>query len=290
MPIVGGLKKRLTKWLTARAKKPLGDCEYVRISEKLSVADTFSYFERIRAYIQHEDGLISSRLTWSLTVHGFLFAIYGLMAGKLIDILLSDKLSSVPPLHWAFSALLGVQAIVALFGFGVGFQSRIAIAAAGRALIHIRSIAHESLALGLETKDSSASLECDAVIGPCTVKVCPARGFVDGERVLIDENHESREEYVRVDEGGFGEFKANFKHKHDAGATVRPLGFALLPKVVNGGAREVLFSGAAGYYLTLPAWAMIIWLALFSLSADLAYETITRPEILLISTSILKFY
>jgi hypothetical protein len=289
MAIVGELDKRLTQWLKARASKPLADCEYVRISEKLGVAETFSYFERIRSYIQHEDGLISSRLTWSLTVHGFLFAIYGLMAGKLIDILLSDKLSVVPPLHWAFSALLGVQSIVALFGFGVGFQSRVAIAAASRALIHIRSIAHESLALGLETMESSATLACAAVKGRCTVKAVPSRAFVDGESVLIDENDELRKEYVRVNAGGLGEFNADFKQEHGVGASVRPLGFALLPKVVNGGAREALFSGAAGYYLNLPAWAMVIWLALFSLSAYLAYETITNPNVLM-SNPLMRFY
>ena len=30
------------------------------------------YYEIIRAYIVHEDDLVNSRLTWSLTIHGFL--------------------------------------------------------------------------------------------------------------------------------------------------------------------------------------------------------------------------
>ena len=179
---------------------------------------------------------------------------------------------------------------MALFGLVVGLQSRIAIRAASRALIHIRSIAHESSALGLETKESSASLACEAVQGLCTVKVSPSRAFVDGESVLIDENDESRKEYVRVNAGGVGEFNADFKGAHVVGASVRPLGFALLPKVVNGGARDALFSGAAGYYLNLPVWAMVIWLALLSLSACLAYKTITDPTILMSKTPATTFY
>jgi hypothetical protein len=48
------------------------------------------YYEIMRAYIVHEDDLINSRLTWSLTITGFLVAAYALLAGKVTD-LLADK-------------------------------------------------------------------------------------------------------------------------------------------------------------------------------------------------------
>ena len=56
----------------------LGECEFTVIDVPLKDAShILTYYERIRTYIQHEDGLINSRLTWSLTIHGFLFAIFG---------------------------------------------------------------------------------------------------------------------------------------------------------------------------------------------------------------------
>jgi hypothetical protein len=43
------------------------------VPEKLA-----EHFELYRDYVKHEDELINRRLTWLLTVQGFLFAAYGL--------------------------------------------------------------------------------------------------------------------------------------------------------------------------------------------------------------------
>jgi hypothetical protein len=77
----------------------LGECHFTVVDAKFSDASQIlAYYERMRGYIQHEDGLINSRLTWSLTVHGFLFAIFGLLAGKITDIFITaQKDSHLPP-------------------------------------------------------------------------------------------------------------------------------------------------------------------------------------------------
>lgn len=44
------------------------------------------FYKATRAYIEHEDGLINNRLTWALTIHGFLYASFALTAQKIVEI------------------------------------------------------------------------------------------------------------------------------------------------------------------------------------------------------------
>lgn len=44
-------------------------------------------FAIYRDYVKHEDYLINSRLSWNLTIQGFLFATYGLSLQKLAELL-----------------------------------------------------------------------------------------------------------------------------------------------------------------------------------------------------------
>ena len=43
-------------------------------------------YDSFRGYIEHEDGLINQRLSWMLTIHGFLYATYGIVLTKQADI------------------------------------------------------------------------------------------------------------------------------------------------------------------------------------------------------------
>jgi len=49
-------------------------------------------YEVFRDYIKHEDNLINNRLTWILTIHGFLYATYGLTMQKKMEI--AQKIAS----------------------------------------------------------------------------------------------------------------------------------------------------------------------------------------------------
>src|SRR5271169_5831898 len=58
-------------------------------SDNPAVSEILTYYERMRSYVEHEDGLINSRLTWSLTIHGFLFASYGILLAKVADMFIA---------------------------------------------------------------------------------------------------------------------------------------------------------------------------------------------------------
>ena len=136
----------------------LRDCSFSIHPNDTHLPGVLSYYETLRSYIQHEDDLINSRLTWSLTVHGFLFAIYGILLGKIADMLL--ELHKWAELHQAdlpkthasphqleliVVYLAAVQLPIALFGVFVGMQSSQAIYGAHRALVHLESIAHQGI-------------------------------------------------------------------------------------------------------------------------------------------------
>jgi hypothetical protein len=43
-------------------------------------------YETFRKYIQHEDNLANQRMTWMLTIHGFLYAAYALTVQKKLEV------------------------------------------------------------------------------------------------------------------------------------------------------------------------------------------------------------
>ena len=144
---------------------PIEECHFSVHANDETLDGALKYYGTLRDYVQHEDGLINTRLSWSLTVHGFLFAIYGVLLGKVADILLelhklvqahqsleSQGLTGVhlmplSPYQLERTILLLVlfQLPVSAFGAWVGYQSQQAIAAAHKALLHLESIAHEGL-------------------------------------------------------------------------------------------------------------------------------------------------
>ena len=75
------------RWTKALPRARLDDCRFTVHAGVGTVSELLTYYERIRSYVVHEDDLISSRLTWSLTVHGFLFAAFGILESKIVDLL-----------------------------------------------------------------------------------------------------------------------------------------------------------------------------------------------------------
>jgi hypothetical protein len=43
-------------------------------------------YKLFREYVEHEDALINNRLTWLITIHGFLYAAYALSVGKYVEV------------------------------------------------------------------------------------------------------------------------------------------------------------------------------------------------------------
>ena len=160
--------KKKVQWVdkNRRLLKPVDElpllesCEYIAVEAPVKTpVDVFDYYDRIRNYIQHEDGLINSRLTWSLTIHGFLFAIYGILLGKISDEFNQiDKCPTVL-LERVVPALFALQVPIALFGALVGHQSRNAIVSAHNAIRHIVCIAESSSYLKAHSPNSSVNAE-----------------------------------------------------------------------------------------------------------------------------------
>jgi hypothetical protein len=61
-------------------------------ASKLELKDNLDLYETFRSYIRHEDDLTNNRITWMLTIHGFLYASYGFTLQKKLEIL--DKINS----------------------------------------------------------------------------------------------------------------------------------------------------------------------------------------------------
>jgi hypothetical protein len=238
----------------------------------LSFVELFAYYERLRGYVQHEDGLINSRLTWSLTIHGFLFAIYGLLASKAVDVM-----SSAKPLVDAVYGLLIVQIIAAGIGTLVGYYSREAIVASHNALQHLFTIATAEGVLQIPTPSTTSPAAIPLDAQPQAVTPASMAGITQGSRVMVEN------EIVQVTTADNISFTASFAEAHAAGSRIRPLRqlFAQagpnatilrLPKIIGGGAAGKHTGGASSYYVLLPAFLMVAWILLGVLSAIFLWE------------------
>jgi hypothetical protein len=236
----------------------------------LSFAELFAYYERLRGYVQHEDGLINSRLTWSLTIHGFLFAIYGLLASKAVDVM-----SSAKPLVEAVYGLLIVQMIAAGIGTLVGYYSREAIVASHNALQHLFTIATAEGILQIPSPSTTSSAAIP--VGAQAVNPASMVGITPGSRVMAGH------EIVQVTVADNISFTATFAEAHAAGSPIRPLRHLLaqagvnstilrLPKIIGGGAAGKHTGGASSYYVLLPAFLMVAWILLGILSAIFLWQ------------------
>lgn len=244
---------------------PLADCEFSDLVEDPTKASAvFEYFGLMRSYVEHEDGLISSRLTWSLTVHGFLFATYGILLGKIGDEFGQIGNASTPFLEHLVCALFFLQVPISGFGLVVGHQSHNAICAAHNALMHLRAISKASRNLNIQHQGIRVQkeiLKADMSIEPDSVQ-----GLQQGSRILVGHMSDECKEIVTVADVRGKEVLAYFKKAHPANTTIHPLASFLLPSITGGGSSERHIKGARSYYLNLPLWAMGVWFLLFALS------------------------
>jgi hypothetical protein len=174
----------------------------------------------MRAYVEHEDDLISSRLTWSLTVHGFLFAVYGLLLGKAADMFVElHKLPASPKLlEHVISGLFFFQLPIALIGAIVGRYSREAIVGAHNAIAHVCAIAHASGALRIPP---DTSVRAAIAQGRQTVTPNSMLGIVVNAQLLV--HNGKSEETVTVSAVDANTFTATFDRDHAAEASLTPV-------------------------------------------------------------------
>jgi hypothetical protein len=243
----------------------IDDCDFFVVSApSTSVSDTFAYYDRLRSYLVHEDDLLNSRLTWSLTVHGFLFAVFGILTGKIADQFteLHKTLNSPVLPENVISGLFFLQIPIAVFGAIVASKSRNAIIAAHNAIQHIYAIS----TFGGLIKSGSILTKANTAItqGTLEVKLSLKPDIQAASRFLVDPGSPAEEEIVVESTTNEG-FIATFSKPHNQGVKMKLLGFAL-PTVIGGGGHTNHIKGAQDYYLALPRYAMWVWILLAFIS------------------------
>jgi hypothetical protein len=180
-------------------------------------------------------------------------------------------------LESVISALLFFQVLVAVVGALIGYLARGAIVSAHNALQHLYAISQASAALCVAPSEGRVIVPISQ--GQERIFPSPTINVPLGSRLLVyhpaNENEiTTNEEIVVVTSTDSDSFTANFAQNHAPGARVRPLGSALLPKIVCGGDKGFHTHSAPSYYLNLPFLVMIIWAFLFVITLALLVITL----------------
>lgn len=122
-------------------------CEFTRVENPPAKPVTaFEYYQALRAYIEHEDELINSRLSWSLTIDGLLLAAYVLALQKSFDIVLRlNDGGGHAALDWGAWFLWAFQVVVCFVGVAVSVLAYFSIIAGRDAIDHIDTIGHAGM-------------------------------------------------------------------------------------------------------------------------------------------------
>jgi hypothetical protein len=146
-------------------KRTLSECEYsIHALSAPSASTLLEYYSVLRKYVEHEDELINARLTWSLTIHGFLFAAFALLLSKAADVVIALPTldpSGITKARADFiivALIFFLQAVIAMAGRRVSYIARGAIEAAHESLLHLSAIA-QSAAGGMCPANRNTSVE-----------------------------------------------------------------------------------------------------------------------------------
>ncbi len=103
----------------------------------------FHYYEIIRSYIVHEDDLVNSRLTWCLTINGFLFTALAVLGQRAVDLTTGNMVGPESASRWwtAFAIFVALTTITALGAIVSSLASR-AVAAANYSLESLDALIH----------------------------------------------------------------------------------------------------------------------------------------------------
>jgi hypothetical protein len=101
----------------------------------LSADDLMKYYDRMRGKVEHEDNLVNHRMMWMITLHGFLYASYGLAISPAIEKFFRNDSDLSIDLSWdQLQYLSDLKSIIALVGIISGIAAFIGIVAAFRAI------------------------------------------------------------------------------------------------------------------------------------------------------------
>jgi hypothetical protein len=246
----------------------LGDCDFAALhSEPNTFSDVVSYYNLMRDYVKHEDGLINSRLTWSLTVHGFLLTSFGLFS-KSSDLYAEFTRASTvanPLVHgFEIAFLCFAQVLVTVLGWFVARSSLGAIRAAHMAIQYLNCVAHSGAILNITP--TNCVLAKDVHAGDTEAFPEFMEHIAKDTYIAVGDLRSAHEIVAVTEDPGTSSFKALFQRDHPKGSEVRPLGWGLLPRVIGGGDRGPDTKPAHTYYFLLPRLAGWLWISLAVIS------------------------
>lgn len=121
----------------------VGDLAGLGIEQLLAIYETF------RSYARHEDNLVNNRVTWMLTIHGFLYATYGLALQGKVALFEKLKLEEMET-FWGLAGLGitvaqldGLLVLIPLVGSCISFLAWNSIRAAKNAVFTVERIFRE---------------------------------------------------------------------------------------------------------------------------------------------------
>ncbi len=103
-----------------------------------SLEELGAFYDRLRSYTQHQDDLINQRLTWYLTLQGFMFTAFVLSLQKQIDVISGTGRDLSMNRTGSSLILLGFGVILALTSVAISLTVRRSITAAVEALSCLR--------------------------------------------------------------------------------------------------------------------------------------------------------
>lgn len=107
--------------------------------DELRLADYLAFYATFRDYAKHEDNLVNNRLTWILTIHGFLYATYGFTLQKELEVLYRpDK--PIADACYTLSQSYIFLFIITLVGATISIVGFLSIRAAKRSLEYLDTI------------------------------------------------------------------------------------------------------------------------------------------------------
>lgn len=218
-----------------------------------SLKEHMDVYEIFRSYVRHEDNLINNRMTWMLSIHGFLYASYGLTIQKKMEVyekIQTGYLTRGDTSPNAFENYLRTGdlwfailqgdvfiVLISLVGIVISFYAFISIRAAKLSIKSIEEIFHMNY--------RQTFLEKQVVVGEATPSVGRSANMRTDTTIYYEQTNDEvlKQHDVRIIELGSGD-----EHKKIA-----------VPAIAGGGAKH---SSKAGFSasMTVPLVLSAGWL------------------------------
>jgi hypothetical protein len=122
------------------------------------------FYELFRSYVRHEDNLINNRLTWILTIHGFLYATYGFTLQKELEVIGALRSPAAPFICYSLFQAQMFLLCIAVVGLSISFFGWRSIRAAKRAAVSVDAVFRKNTTI--QTNERIARTETAHWIDP----------------------------------------------------------------------------------------------------------------------------